>query len=429
MSKVFITTLGCPKNEADSNHLLDLLVKEGIYHTDNPAEASLILVNTCGFINDAKEESIEEILRFIELRASGQRILVFGCLAKRYKEELMKEIPEIDALWGIGDEQLIVQYCKNHVKAINKKSPLVPMSFNSQPYEYLKIADGCNRHCTFCIIPKIKGHFKSEHPDNILKKAQNAIIAGKKELILVAQDLTSYGSDNGYSLERLIDDIASISGDFWLRLMYLYPLSVDELLLQKIKTEDKVCKYLDIPLQHSKDKILRAMGRGINNDYINFLTNIRKEIPDVVLRTAFIVGFPGEEEDDFMGLLDFIQEIQFDRLGVFAYSREEGTKAFKMKPVLPRYVIKHRIDRLMELQADISYKKNIAYVNKSFKALIDEKDSAGNTFARLYSHAPDVDGCVFIENVSNNVTGEFVNVKITNAHTYDLIGEVYTKTN
>jgi ribosomal protein S12 methylthiotransferase len=434
VGKVSLVSLGCPKNRVDSDNLLGNLKKEGFLFTPEPEDADFVFINTCGFIEDAKRESIEEILKLKKLRSDGKKLVVFGCLAERYRDELRKEIPEIDALWGVGEDDKIVEYCKNIAhRTSTVKSQKIQKSkghealdggLSTYPYAYLKIADGCDMGCTFCVIPAIRGPFRSDEPDRILKKTEEYIQSGMKELILVAQDIGSYGKGfKGYRLPSLLKDIASVSGDFWIRLLYLYPTAVTDELLSVVATEDKVCKYLDIPLQHSEDKILKAMGRsGARQRYAQEIQRIREAIPDVTLRTTCIVGFPGETDEDFNGLKRFVEEMRFERLGVFAYSREEGTPAYGMKGNVQKGMKDRRRDEILRIQSRISLDKNRALLGRRFKALVDEVDG-GVAIARLSSQAPEIDGVLFIEGGSVS-KGEFVRVQIQDAYDYDLRGEV-----
>lgn len=447
MSKVTVVSLGCPKNLVDSDTLLSGLRNEGFIYTQDYEDADIILVNTCGFIEAAKKESIEEILRLKALKAEGKRLIVFGCLAQRYKDELIKEIPEIDAIWGVGEEDRIIEYCKR-TGAKGKgqgalRKGVIPVAYSPSPitsssYSYLKIAEGCNRGCTFCIIPSIRGSFRSNSPDIILKDAERHIKSGVKEMILIAQDIGSYGKEvAGYNLSRLVRDIASISGDFWIRLLYLYPAAINDELLSVVADEKKVCKYLDIPFQHSEDRILRAMGRaGTKVSYKKEIEKIRKVIPGIALRTTFIVGFPGETEADFQGLRTFIEDIRFDRLGVFTYSREEGSGAYSMKGNVPKKIKESRQHELMQLQSHISLEKNKALTGRRFRALVDEVEGEV-VVARLYSHAPEIDGVVIIQKGQETIksktqkskfknlkVGDFVTVEIVEAYDYDLKGVI-----
>jgi len=439
MDKVSLVSLGCPKNRVDSDTLLGALRDAGFSYTPDPEGADVILINTCGFIEDAKRESIEEILRLKRLKREGKRLLVFGCLAERYRDELAKEIPEIDGIWGVGEEARILEYCKQVMrgrcgegvtregkekKDTGRPHVVVSPLDRGESYAYLKIADGCNRGCTYCVIPAIRGPYRSAEPDSILRKAEGHIASGAKELILVAQDISSYGREfGGYTLPSLLKDLASISGDFWIRLLYLYPTSINSDLLSVIADEDKICKYLDIPLQHSEDRILKAMGRGgTKRSYRGLIRNLREAIPGITIRTTFIVGFPGETEEEFAGLKGFVKEMLFDRMGVFTYSKEEGTAAYTMKANVPKRLKEMRRDLIMKLQSAISLEKNKALVGRRFRALVDETDRKV-AIARLQSQAPEIDGVVFLEDDTLR-QGKFADIEIVEAYDYDLRGEV-----
>jgi ribosomal protein S12 methylthiotransferase len=441
--KVHLLSLGCPKNLVDSEKLLKKLEKKGICYSSNSKDSDIILVNTCGFIEDAWRESVGEILRIAEEKGKNgvKKLIVFGCLAERSGEELKKEIPEIDALWGVADEDGIVEYCMKTIvgagpHACRKEgqpqgvAPTAddeekyPVKFIDTSYAYLKIAEGCNRGCSYCVIPGIRGAYRSREPQEVLNEAEGLVRSGVKELIVIAQDITSYGRDIGaYDLSRLIRDIASLDGDFWIRLLYLYPASVTDRLLETMSAEKKICKYIDMPLQHSEERILKLMGRGGNSrQFEKLIRRTRDIIPEVNIRTSFIVGFPQESDEDFEGLMEFVRKIKFDRLGVFTYSREEGTPAFALKGQVPKSTKKERYDRIMEIQSAISLEKNKKLVGKTFRALVDEADDK-IALARLYSQAPEIDGVVLIEQ-RNMVKGNFVQVKITGAYDYDLKGTV-----
>ncbi|KJU83616.1 SSU ribosomal protein S12P methylthiotransferase [Candidatus Magnetobacterium bavaricum] len=427
MPYVTLVTLGCPKNQVDSEHLLRALKREGIDNTDSVQDAGIILVNTCGFINDAKEESINEVINLARYKGANKKLVVFGCLSQRYKDELITELPEIDAIWGVGKENEIVQYCKDTLDPGNvvnvSDSPVQVAVDGATPmYAYIKIAEGCNRPCGYCVIPSIRGGFRSFPAEAVMAEAEACVKAGKKELILIAQDLTSYGKDIGYDLPRIIKDIASISGDFWIRLLYLYPTALSDALLEVVSGQDKVCKYLDIPLQHSEDKVLRAMGRGGSRKYYAELARrLRRDIPDVTLRTTFIVGYPGETHVEFSSLKAFVAEVGFDCLGVFAYSDEEGTTAYNLVGKVSERVKKKRLQELMSIQEQISYERNTRYVGRRFRAIIDDT-SEDLTIARLYCHAPEIDGSVVIRGQSVLKRDDFVDVEITAALQYDLVG-------
>ncbi len=443
MNKIYLKTLGCPKNQVDSEHLRRLLSSQGFVFIDEVNDSDIILLNTCGFIKDAKEESIEEILRLAEIKNDSgiqgnkgpKRLLVFGCLAKRYRDELRKEIPEIDEIFGVGEEKEISEYCKTVIG--NKNIVIKRNNHQTSPssYAYIKIAEGCDKKCTFCIIPSIRGRYRSIKPDLILKEALDYIKNGVKEIILVAQDITSYGKDlNGYNLPTLLRDLASIDGDFYIRLLYLYPTDITDELIHVIAEEEKIQKYVDIPLQHSEDKILRLMGRrGTKKEYTKLIRKLRRNIPGIAIRTSFIVGFPGETEEDFNGLIDFIEEIRFDRLGVFTYSKEEGTSASRLKGHIAEKVKKRRFDEIMKRQSLISFEKNRELIGRRFKAIVDEVEG-DIIIARLYSHAPEIDGVVIIykkDKLYNELDstysvkiGDFINVEIEDAFDYDLKGRL-----
>ncbi len=418
---VYILTLGCPKNVVDSEELGKTLLCAGIPLAECPEEAGFIIINTCGFIEDAKRESIEEILRYSRFKDRGASLIVMGCLVKRYLRELKKELPEVDAFFGLDDEEGIIRYIKERISGPFKIDLPARIQSRGGSYSYIKISDGCVRRCSFCVIPDIKGPYRSMEPQKILQRAEQLISEGYKELILVGQEISLYGMDRkGYpSLKELIRKISSIPGDFWIRLLYLHPASITDELLYEIALNDKVCKYLDIPLQHSEDRILRLMNRpGSREGYKRLIEKIRKTIPGVTIRTTFIVGFPGEGEEDFEGLLDFVREMEFERLGVFKYSREEGTPAFKLKGHVSKRIKEERYHQIMSLQAKISLKKNLSMVGRKERCLIDEA-SNGIASGRLQSQAPEIDGMVIINGATLS-RGDFIDVIITAAQDYDL---------
>ncbi|MDO9287735.1 MAG: 30S ribosomal protein S12 methylthiotransferase RimO [Thermodesulfovibrionales bacterium] len=461
-NKVSVISLGCPKNMVDSDNLTRKLISNGFLYLNAPEDADILLINTCGFIEDAKKESIEEILKLAKIKKGAKKLIVFGCLAKRYKDEILKEIPEIDAIFGVGEDEKIVEYCEKikgskgqGVKLKNNSSTRI-LAPSQSSYAYLKIADGCNKKCSYCVIPSIRGKYKSLMPDEIIKEAERLVKADIKELILVAQDTACYGKDlnppEADNIASLLKDLCSLKGDFWIRLLYAYPASISESLLKVIAEEDKICKYLDIPFQHSEDRILKLMKRGgARKGYLNLIRKIRSIIPDIVLRTTFIIGFPSETEKEFNSLLDFIDEVKFDRLGVFKYSREEGTPAAKLKGQISDIIKNRRVNEIMKHQAYISLDENKKLIGRQFKALIDEVTN-GIAIGRLYSHAPEIDGVVIIDdcrmrntdnapsypplkirggrgsyeiqNPKSEIlkTGSFVTVKITEAFEYDLKG-------
>lgn len=426
---VSLLSLGCDKNLADSEDLLRGLRKSGMLYTQEAGMADVILVNTCGFIEDAKRESIDGILRLAELKGKGKRLLVMGCLAQRYREELLEEVPEIDAIFGVGEHEEIIRYCKGlqptshpNLEPFADGPPVLFDGFVAP----LKVAEGCDRGCAFCVIPSIRGPLRSRRPENILKEAESLISAGVKELLLVAQDLTGFGKDlGGYGLRDLLKDIASIGGDFRIRPLYLYPSGVTDDLLQVIGDEKKICKYIDLPLQHSEEKVLRAMGRGGGRDkYLSLISRIRDAVPGATLRTALIVGFPGETGDDFEGLLGFVRQARFERLGVFKYSREETTRAAGMKGQVGRHIKQKRYEAVMGLQAGISLEINKGLVGSRGRVLI-ESEEGGTALGRLCSQAPEVDGLTIVRGLEGKRAsrGGFADVVITRAFDYDLEAE------
>ncbi|HSB32749.1 MAG TPA: 30S ribosomal protein S12 methylthiotransferase RimO [Candidatus Sulfobium mesophilum] len=428
MAKVFLLSLGCPKNLVDSEKLLRKLGDKGIAHSSTAEDSDIIVVNTCGFIEEAKRESIEEILRVAELKKAGEKkkkLLVYGCLAKRFGGELKDEIPEIDRLWGVGDDDEIVRYCEKVAGPgviRGKESRAGRRILTDKPYAYLKIAEGCDRGCSYCVIPNIRGAFRSREENDIINEAEDLLRCGVRELILVAQDITSYGKEkDGSDLSGLIKKISSLKGDFWIRLLYLYPTAINNSLLEVIAAEEKVCKYIDMPLQHSEDRILRLMARGGGRAYYEKLVRkIRAMIPNVIIRTTFIVGFPQESEEDSKNLAVFVRKMKFDRMGAFVYSKEQDTTASRLKGQIPKSVKKSRYERLMEIQSAVSLSKNKALVGHTFKALVDEVEN-DVAIARLYSQAPEIDGVVIIEQEEIE-KGTFVNVRITKPFDYDLKG-------
>ncbi len=427
MGKVHLISLGCPKNLVDSERLLKKLGEKGVGYCSNAEDSDILMVNTCGFIEDAKRESVEEILRVAALKKGNKKLVVLGCLAKRYGDDLIKEIPEIDAIWGVGEEERIAEYCERTMspllspprdKGVHKEGGAADR-FIDTPYAYLKIAEGCDRKCSYCVIPGIRGGFRSRRPEEVLSEAEDVIRGGAREIIVVAQDITSYGKDiGGYDLSRLVRDIASIGGDFWIRLLYLYPSSVDDRLIETIASEEKVCKYIDMPLQHASKKMLGLMGRGGSAEYFaKLIERIRSAVPAVNIRTTFIVGFPQETEEDFRELSEFARRIKFDRLGVFMFSKEEGTPSSKLRGQIPARTKKARFEELMKEQAEISLEKNKELIGKTFRAIVDDV-SDDIAIARISSQAPEIDGVVFAEGKAKK--GEFVTVKIVEAYDYDL---------
>lgn len=423
--KVCIVSLGCPKNTVDSESLLRGLGIKGVAITREPAEADVIAVNTCCFIDEAKQESVDEILRLSALRAEGRKLVVFGCMAERFGAELAKELPEVDALFGLGQERRILRYLSGGAPEVAFPSALPAESARVEdgPHRYLKISEGCSRKCTYCVIPAIRGPMISRNAGDVLVQAGEFVAAGARELVLIAQDITSYGRDlNDVALPVLLRRLSAIEGDFWIRLLYLHPDGITDELLGVIAGAKKVCKYIDLPLQHSESRVLKRMGRtgGSHGQYLKLIARIRSAVPGVTLRTSFIVGFPGETEAESEGLMDFVEEAAFERLGVFRYSREEGTPAASMHAQVPEEIKAQRMDFLMNLQADISLGKNKALLGTRARALIEEVSPPGRQArGRLCSQAPEVDGHTVVTGPGLR-EGEFVNVRITGATDYDL---------
>ncbi|MBF0493622.1 MAG: 30S ribosomal protein S12 methylthiotransferase RimO [Candidatus Omnitrophica bacterium] len=440
MKKIYLLTLGCPRNLIDSETLSSLLKKKGFLPVDSPDNADIAIVNTCGFIRDAKDESIEMILRLAELKRSKKIkiLIVTGCLSQRYPFELNKEIPEIDGVFGTSDfkdipekleklllGQKVVKISKNPKFLFDEESGRDMLT--PSHYAYLKTQEGCSNLCSYCVIPSLRGPLTSKSIDSILREADGLLNKNNvKELILVAQDLTVFGYDrNGIGqLPELLTKLSPIAGENkWLRLLYCHPAHFTDALIDSISSLPNVLKYIDLPIQHINDRILGAMNRGVTKkEIINLIARIRKNIPEAVIRTSIIVGFPGETEEEIKELLDFMAEIKFERLGTFMFSREEGTPAYSLPRHVPDSVKQERFNRVMELQQEISADNNIKYFNKTFKVLIDESSpEEGFYLGRSYMDAPEVDGVVNIKGAGLKV-GEFHNIKITGTMEYDLEG-------
>lgn len=438
--KVLFVSLGCDKNLVDSEMMLGLLAKNGYEFTDDEREADVVVVNTCCFINDAKEESINTILEMAELKKDGQieALIVAGCLAQRYREEIQTEIEEVDAILGTMAIDEVVKTIdevlqgtrENHYKGLDAK-PLTGVErvmTTGGHYAYLKIAEGCNKHCTYCIIPKVRGNYRSVPMENLIEEAKNLADQGVKELILVAQETTLYGMDlyGQKMLPNLLRKLCEISGIYWIRILYCYPEEIDDALIQTIKEEKKICHYLDLPIQHASDTILKTMGRKTNKEELtNIVNKLRKEIPDICIRTTLITGFPGETEADHEELMAFVDEMEFDRLGVFTYSQEEDTPAADMPDQIPEEIKEDRRAELMELQQEIAFEAAEGMKDRIVTAMIEGKIADENAYvARTYKDAPNVDGFLFINTNRELMTGDFVKAKITGSYEYDLIGEL-----
>ena len=438
--KILFISLGCDKNLADSEEMLGLLTGSGHEIVDSEEEAEAIVINTCCFIHDAKEESVNTILEMAEYKKSGtcKVLIVTGCMAQRYKEEITQEIPEVDAVLGTTSYGDIVK-ALNEAQAGNVFQEF--RDINDLPedsgrrvittgghFGYLKIAEGCDKHCTYCIIPSLRGKFRSVPEERLLKQAEYMASQGVKELILVAQETTVYGTDlyGKKTLHILLKKLCQIKGIRWIRVLYCYPEEIYDELIQVMKEEKKICHYLDLPIQHASDRILRRMGRRTSKaQLVGIITKLRKEIPDIVLRTSLITGFPGETEEDHQELMEFVDEMEFDRLGVFTYSPEEGTPAESMEGQVPEDLKEERRDEIMELQQEISLEKGNARIGQELLVMIEGKVSGESAYiGRTYGDAPKVDGYMFVQTGELLVTGDFAKVKVTGALEYDLIGEL-----
>lgn len=438
--KIFFISLGCDKNLVDSEQMLGLLEDaDGITITDDETQADIIIINTCCFIGDAKEESIQTILEMAEYKKRGtlKGLIVTGCLAERYREEIREELPEVDAVLGTNSYDDIleaVRQVSNGVRYENFKPfdgiPAIQkrMLSTGGHYAYLKIAEGCNKHCSYCIIPKIRGAYRSVPMETLLQQARQLAMQGVKELILVAQETTLYGIDlyGKKSLAALLDKLNQIEGLVWIRILYCYPEEIDDELINAIVRNPKVCHYLDMPIQHSSDRILKRMGRKASHaDLIATIQKLREKIPDICLRTTLICGFPGETEKEHEELMQFINDMEFDRLGAFAYSPEEGTLAETFQDQIEEEQKLCWKDEVMELQQEISFDKNEELKGKELLVFIEGKVADENAYlGRTYRDAPEVDGYVFINTTEILMTGDFVKAKITGAYEYDLIGEL-----
>ena len=436
--KVNVITLGCPKNEVDSDAMKWILLQSGYQITEELRNADIFVINTCGFIDQAKAESLDEIWKIINLKKmdGNKKLIVAGCLAQRYPDKLWKEIPEIDSIIGIGEIKNIGKVCEEVRK--NKRICLItpPLSkyehetvkraVSDRPFAYLRIADGCNNLCSYCSIPGIRGPYRSRSTDSLLAEAEFLAGKGIKEINLIAQDITLYGVDiyGKPQLPRLLSSLSKIPQIKWIRLLYTHPAHYSDELIQTIASNPKVCKYLDLPLQHISDKLLSRMNRKVTRKkIINLIEKLRKEIPNLTLRTTFLVGFPGETESDFNELLNFVEETRFDKVGIFPYSREEDTKAYNLKNQILSRIKQERWDRLFLLQQKISLEKNQSRVGKKMTVLVEGKSKKNGCFGRSEAEAPEVDGLIHIKGERLNA-GNFVKVKVTKALDYDLVSKV-----
>jgi ribosomal protein S12 methylthiotransferase len=436
--KLGLVSLGCDKNRVDSEIMLGML-KNTYEITEEPKEADIIIVNTCGFIESSKQESIDTILEMAEYKKeyNCKLLMATGCLTQRYGEELLKLMPELDIILGVNNYGFLDQYVEKFIKTrerimavdymdsgINEGERIVTTGFGQTAY--LRISEGCSNHCTYCIIPKIRGTYRSRPMEKILEEAENLAKGGVQEIIVVAQDTTRYGTDlyGKKALPELLRKLKAIDGIKWIRVLYLYPEEFTDELIEELKTNDKVVKYLDLPIQHISDGVLKRMARRTKKeDIIELLRKLRREIPEIVLRTSLIVGFPGETEEEFKELYDFIDDIEFDKLGVFTYSKEEGTAAALMKGQIRKDVKERRRNLIMERQQAVSKRILQRKVGKTYEVLVEGMGEEGY-YGRSSEMAPEVDGLIFIDTKKDIMVGSFVEVRIKEALEYDLVGEL-----
>ena len=438
--KILFISLGCDKNLVDSEEMLGLLNSRGYTFTDDETEADVIIINTCCFINDAKEESVQTILEMAEYKKTGKckALIVTGCMAQRYKQEILDEVSEVDQVLGTTAYEKIVE-AVDEALAGSRGVEEKPLSYLPQTdarrmvttgghYAYLKVAEGCNKCCTYCIIPKLRGRYRSVPMERLIEQAKELAAQGVKELILVAQETTVYGVDlyGKKSLHLLLEQLCRISGLRWIRILYCYPEEIYEDLIQTMKREEKICHYLDLPIQHASDAVLRRMGRRTTRaDLEQIVTHLREEIPDIVLRTTLIAGFPGETEEQHQEVMEFIDEMEFDRLGVFTYSQEEDTPAASMPDQIDEETKLNWQEELMELQQEIAFDRAEERTGSVVTAMIEGKVADEDAYvARTYGDAPNVDGLLFVQTTEELNSGDFVRVRITGAVEYDLIGEL-----
>lgn len=437
---IFFVSLGCDKNLVDSEYMLGMIRDAGYTIIDDETQADVIVINTCCFINDAKEESINTILEMAEYKKTGhaKALIVTGCLAQRYRSEIEEEIPEVDAILGTNSYDNIVSAVKEvmagkHYTNLNSLEGLPTLHTKrcvttGGHYAHLKIAEGCNKRCTYCIIPYIRGNYRSIPIEELVATARELVEGGVKELILVAQETTLYGIDlyGKKSLHRLLDELNKIPGLYWIRILYCYPEEIDDELIEAIKRNDKVCHYLDIPIQHASDRILKRMGRRTSQAQLReMIGRLRREIPDIALRTTMIAGFPGETEEDHQEVLAFVDEMEFERLGVFAYSAEEDTPAAGFADQIPEEIKEERRDEIMELQQEIAFDKADAMTDRVLEVMVEGQVADENAYVcRTYKDAPGVDGYLFLNTEETLMSGDFAKVRVTGAVEYDLIGEL-----
>jgi ribosomal protein S12 methylthiotransferase len=437
--KVAIVTLGCPKNQVDSE-VMSGRIGEKYQVVEGPEQADIIIINTCTFIESAKAESIDTILEMAQYKDAGtcKTLVATGCLAQRYGDELLTEIPELDGVLGTGNISEVLEAVEEaesqKVRRVKAEAPdflydenMPRTRLTPKQYAYVKVAEGCDNYCTYCVIPHVRGHFRSRKQESVLQEVNQMANEGVKEILLIAQDTTRYGFDlyGEYRLPSLIKEIAEIQGIEWIRLMYCYPELFTDELIQVMKETPKVCRYIDLPLQHAHDKVLREMNRrGSIQDAENLIYKLRQEMPDIRIRTTMITGFPGETDEEFQAVIDFAKRVRFDRLGAFAYSQEESTPAARREDQVPLEIRESRRDELMRIQQDIAYEQQQRWIGKDLKILIEEKLPDGRWVGRTEGDAPEVDGLVYVKSSKVLRIGEFEQVRILEADSYDLMGEV-----
>ncbi|MFV0239060.1 MAG: 30S ribosomal protein S12 methylthiotransferase RimO [Lacrimispora sphenoides] len=439
--KLLCVSLGCDKNLVDTEMMLGLLNKDGYTFTDDEYEADVIVINTCCFIGDAKEESVNTILELAQRKIDGKckALIVTGCLAQRYKQEIIDEIPEVDGILGTSTYDEISHVLaealggKEHVQRFHELDEIPEVETDrilttGGHYAFLKIAEGCDKHCTYCIIPSLRGNYRSVPMERLVKEAERLAERGVKELILVAQETTLYGVDiyGEKSLPKLLKSLCRISGIQWIRIQYCYPEEITDELIQTIKEEEKICKYLDLPIQHASDRILKRMGRKTTKAQLReIVEKLRREIPDIALRTTLISGFPGETPEDHEELMEFVDEMEFQRLGVFAYSAEEDTPAAEFPDQVLQEAKEERRDAIMELQQEISFDFSKSMIGKTLEVMIEGKVADENAYVgRTFMDGPGVDGMIFVQTAEELMSGDFARVRVTGAMEYDLIGEL-----
>ena len=449
MKRIGMISLGCPKNLVDSEVMMGVLRRHGFALTPDAADADVVVVNTCGFIDAAKQESVDTILELAELKKTGalEKLVVAGCLVERYREELQREIPEIDAVLGTSQIERIAEAVSDPRSFSSQElavagrdaitylySDQTPRVLATAPHSaYIKISEGCDRPCTFCVIPEMRGHFRSRSPESILREVEQLGAAGTREVTLIAQESTLYGSDLGLrnGLADLLDRMAEAGAVDWIRFLYAYPTTATDRLFEVMGRHERLCSYLDVPLQHAARNVLKRMKRpGDGAYYTRLVERARAAVPDIAIRTTFIVGFPGETEEDFEELADFVRSARFDRLGVFTYSDEEGTEAYDLDGKVDPAVAESRRDRLMEVQREISLERNRALVGRRVRVLMEGRSDETDLLlqGRMESQAPEIDGVVLVNELGDDdrvpEEGEFVTVEITDAHEYDLVGRI-----